>query len=82
MNECPRCKSQQLTTGRISLNGRSRPLALAFVPGKLKWFRFSLEGGAELKSEVFACLGCGMVWTEVAYPENLREIVARVEKPH
>ncbi len=44
---------------------------MAFVPGDLKWYQFSLEGGAELKPEVYACSGCGMVWTTVAYPENL-----------
>jgi hypothetical protein len=45
-----------------------------------KWYKFSLEGGAELKSEAFACQDCGIVWTTVAYPENLREIITRSTK--
>jgi hypothetical protein len=53
---------------------------MAFVPGALKWYKFSLEGGAELKGEAFACPDCGMVWTTVAYPENLREAINRSTK--
>lgn len=81
MNECPKCKSQKVTPGRLSVNGRSTRLAMAFVPGTLKWYQFSLEGGAELKPEAFACTDCGLVWTTVAYPENLRAIAKRFPQP-
>lgn len=80
MTECPKCKSQKVTAGRLAVNGRSTPIVAAFVPGTLKWYQFSLEGGAELKTEAFACSDCGMVWTTVAYPENLREVVDRTRK--
>jgi predicted Zn-ribbon and HTH transcriptional regulator len=80
MTECPKCKSQKITRGRLSVNGRSKRLAMAFIPGDLKWYQFSLEGGAELKQEVYACSDCGMVWTTVAYPENLRAAVSRSSK--
>jgi hypothetical protein len=80
MNECPKCKSQKIAAGRLSVNGRSAPLALAFVPGALRWYQFSLEGGAELKPEAFACIDCGLVWTAIAYPENLRELVKQFPK--
>jgi hypothetical protein len=52
---------------------------MAFVPGTLKWYQFSLDGGAELKTEAFACPDCGLVWTTVAYPENLRALVTKTE---
>jgi len=65
---------------QVSCEGRSTPIVAAFVPGTLKRYRFSLEGGAELKAEAFACSDCGMVWTMVAYPENLREAVDRATK--
>lgn len=82
MNECPKCKSQKVTAGRLSVNGRSSHVAIAFVPGALKWYQFSLEGGAELKPEAFACADCGMVWTTVAYPENLRPLISQFTKNH
>ena len=72
MTECPKCKSQKVTLGRLCVNGRSIRLTMAFVPGELKWYQFSLEGGVEVKPEAFACSDCGMVWTAVAYPEMLR----------
>jgi hypothetical protein len=53
---------------------------MAFVPGELKWYQFSLEGGAELKTQAFACADCGLVWTTVAYPENLRALLANLRK--
>lgn len=80
MTECPKCKSQKVVAGRLALNGRSLQLAAAFVPGTLKWYQFSLEGGAELKPEVFACPECGMVWGAVAYPENLRALLSQFSK--
>ena len=80
MNECPKCKSQKVTPGRISVNLRTTQVTLAFVPGALKWYQFSMEGGAELKTEAFACPDCGMVWTSVAYPENLRALIKQLAK--
>ena len=70
-----------MAAGRLTLNGYSRRKAIAFVPGALKWYRFSLEGGAELEQQAFACPDCGMVWTTVAYPENLRAALSRFVKP-
>jgi len=80
MTECPKCKSQKVTAGGLTVNGRSSRLAMAFVPGTLKWHQFSLEGGAELQAEAFACPDCGMVWTTAAYPENLRGIISQFAK--
>ena len=51
------------------------------MPGELKWYQFSLEGGAVLKQEAFACPDCGMVWTTVECPEILREDIKRFAKP-
>ena len=56
-------------------------VSVAFVPGAQKWYQFSLEGGAELKNEALACPDCGMVWTMVAYPENLRNLIGKFVKP-
>jgi len=80
MNECPKCKSQKVTTGRLCVNGRSARVAIAFVPWALKWYQFSLEGGAELKPEAFACPDCGLVWTTVAYQEKLRALASQLAK--
>jgi hypothetical protein len=80
MNECPKCKSQKVATGYLSVKGHSNRVVMAFVPGELKWYQFSMEGGADLKPEAYACPDCGMVWTTVAYPENLRRALSRFEK--
>lgn len=73
MTECPKCKSQNVALGHFATRGHSNPAAVSFVPGELKWHQFSLDGGAELDSEAFACPDCGMVWTTVEFPEMLRE---------
>lgn len=80
MTECPKCKSQKVIAGRLSVFMRTTRVPLAFVPGALKWYKFSAEGGAELKPEAFACADCGMVWTSVAYPENLRLLIQQLAK--
>jgi hypothetical protein len=80
MNECPKCKSQKVVPGRLSLKLHSTRSDVAFVPGTIKWYQFSLEGGAELKQEAFACGDCGLVWTSVAYPENLRLLIKQFPK--
>jgi hypothetical protein len=51
------------------------------MPGELKWYQFSLEGGAVLKQEAFACPDCGMVWTTVECLEILSEDIKRFAKP-
>ena len=81
MPECPKCKSTKVTSGRITAIGHSTPIAAAFAPGSLKWYQFSLDGGAELQTEAFACPDCAMVWTMAAYPEMLREIISQFERP-
>jgi hypothetical protein len=81
MPECPKCKSTKVTSGRITATGHSAPIAAAFTPGALKWYQFSLDGGAELQTEAFACPDCGMVWTTAAYPEVLREMIKQFERP-
>lgn len=78
--ECPKCKSQKVAAGHLSIGGHSNRAAVSFVPGALNWYQFSLEGGAELDTEVYACPDCGIVWTEAAYPENLRELLSRFAK--
>jgi hypothetical protein len=80
MSECPKCKSTRVTSGRITLNGRSTPVPTTFAPSALKWYQFSLEGGAELQTEAFACADCGMVWTMAAYPEVLRDLIKKFER--
>jgi hypothetical protein len=79
MTECPKCKSSKVASGHLAVAGHSGQIfaGLSFVPADLKWYQFSLEGGATLKPEVFACPDCGTVWMTVAYPENLREVLKR-----
>jgi len=79
MIECPKCKSEKIIPGRLSINGRSIQLVMSFVPADLKWYQFSVAG-AELKPEAFACANCGMVWTNAAYPDSLPKLGIRSEK--
>jgi hypothetical protein len=81
MPECPKCKSTKVVSGRLTLQGHSGPRPIAFAPSALKWYQFSLDGGAELQTEAFACPDCAMVWTMAAYPETLREIIKQFERP-
>ena len=81
MTECPKCKSQKAAIGHFATRGHSNRAAVSFVAGELKWHQLSLDGGAELDSEAFACPDCGMVWTSVEYPEILREELSRSKKP-
>jgi hypothetical protein len=47
------------------------------VPETLKWYEFSVHGGAELKQQAFACSDCAMVWTMAASLAVLRRVVKR-----
>jgi hypothetical protein len=80
MPDCLKCKSSNVTTGHLSITGESARKPTTFIPGTLKWYQFSLDGGAELQAEAFACTDCGLVWTAAAYPEVLREVVKRFSK--
>ncbi|HLX70407.1 MAG TPA: hypothetical protein VKV04_12340 [Verrucomicrobiae bacterium] len=80
MTECPKCKSQKVAIGHFATRGHSNRAAVSFVPGELKWHQFSLDAGAELDSEAFACPDCGTVWTTVEYPETLRQELDRLTK--
>jgi hypothetical protein len=81
MTECPSCKSQKVTEGRLAESNRSLRVTIQFIPGELKWFQFSMTGGADLQPQVFACENCGMVWARAAYPEVLRDVIQRFGKP-
>jgi hypothetical protein len=81
MTECPNCKSHKVTEGRLADRNRSLRVTIQFIPGELKWFQFSMAGGAELQPQAFACEDCGMVWTRAAYPEVLRDVIQRFGKP-
>ena len=77
MEECLKCKSPNIVSGYLAVNQHSLPVRIAFVPDDLKWYQFSLEGGAELTTEAHACADCCTVWTAAKYPEQLRKIFSR-----
>lgn len=81
MPECPKCKSQNVVSGHLAVCGHSTRVAVAFVPGDLKWYQFSFEAGAELQAEAFGCAECGLVWSTVEYPQYLKEALGRGTKP-
>ena len=81
MTECPKCKSQKAAIGHLASRGYSNGTTVSFVPGESKWHQLSLDSGAELESEAFACPDCGMVWTTAEYPENLRQALNGFKKP-
>jgi len=80
MTDCPKCKSRKVTAGALAETGRSLRASISFVPGQLKWYQFSMQAGAELQTEAFACPDCGLVWTTAKYPEVLREVINRYPK--
>jgi hypothetical protein len=77
MTECPKCKSSKVAAGRLVINGHSAQIAAAFIPGTVKWYQFSMEGGAPLQNQAFACPDCGFVWAAALYPDKLRDILNR-----
>ena len=78
--ECPKCKSSNAVGGRLVRTGRSATTATSFSPGGIKRYQFSLEGGAELQPEAFACPDCGLVWTQAADSRVLRELLTAFAK--
>jgi len=78
--ECPQCKSSGAVAGCLVRTGKSAPSATSFRPGTMKWYQFSLEGGAELAPEAFACPDCGLVWTRPVDARVLREVLAAFPK--
>lgn len=80
MTECLKCKSQNVAAGRLVEADEGMGASIGFKPGVWKWYQFELTNGTPLKDEAFACLDCGLVWSSVAYPELLREMVKRHTK--
>ena len=77
MSRCPRCHAGPVVDGvcenswRVSFFGRG---ADRFSPRDLKAITF--QNGLALRTTFRACVGCGLVWNEVA-PQDLRRFAAR-----
>ena len=72
MNECLKCKSSDVTGGKITVSRG----ALVFRPDDMKFWSLSLMGGTEVEQKAFACMNCGLVWSSTS-PEKLREFVKK-----
>jgi hypothetical protein len=70
---CPRCGLSTAIAGRMVLSNKSG--THRFEPGRFATFRWWGRAPA-CSSDVRACLGCGLVWTQLD-PEELRAFVGK-----
>ena len=73
MNQCLKCKSKNVISGRIVASGR----VPVFEPDvDMRIWSFSVLNGTRFKEEAFACLDCGLVWGATS-AEELREFIQK-----
>jgi hypothetical protein len=74
MPECLKCKSLNVTRGRV-INYESE-LPAVFRPQGLRFLSLTLTKGPQLADEGFACLDCGLVWSSTP-PEKLSTFIRK-----
>jgi hypothetical protein len=74
MPECLKCKSQNVTRGRVVNYDHEQPAV--FRPQGLRLLAPTLTQGPQLADEGFACLDCGLVWSSTA-PEKLATFIRK-----
>ena len=72
MNQCLKCKSPRLVTGKV-VGTRGQAI---FRPANLRFLSLTLMGGVPISEGSFGCLDCGAVWASTS-PEKLRDFVQR-----
>jgi len=61
VTKCLQCQSERITKG--SIVPESNGGFVQFRPEGLRAWVLTLDQGADLQSEAYACLDCGLVWS-------------------
>jgi hypothetical protein len=72
MDQCPKCQSGRLVTGKITASEGP----VIFRPDSLRFWTLTFLGGTQLSGDACACLECGLVWCCTSVME-LNDLVAK-----
>jgi len=77
MNQCLKCKSANVITGKLADPTCDSMFAPVFKPDrKLRFLAWTLKGGTRCNEGAYACLDCGLVWTSLSAQE-LKDFITR-----
>ena len=85
ITKCFKCGGTEIAKGQIAVAGKGKGFFSQniFQPDTLRFLTFNLTNGTTLQKETYACLDCGMVWSQTN-AESLREFMrkhCKNEKP-
>jgi hypothetical protein len=78
MMKCFKCGGGDIAKGEIFVRSDSSA-NMVFEPEGIRFFSFTYAHGTKLRQERYACLTCGIVWSQTN-PSALREFIRKYRK--
>ena len=76
MTTCLKCGGTELAKGKIKRSIDEFFSDIVFGPDGLRLLTLTLKHGTPLKQESYACLGCGMVYSQIDQ-NTLRDFIKK-----
>ncbi len=74
--KCFNCGGTELAKGRIEMGSDSMLASPTFRPDGLRFLAMTMSHGTPLNMESYACLSCGLVWSQT----NAQDLKDHVQK--
>lgn len=84
MTKCFKCGATEIVKGKICISASEYFPEYFFKPDGLRFLAVTLRAGTGLDPESYACLGCGVVWSQtdpVALKDFMRKHCKQVSNP-
>ena len=76
MTKCPKCGGVEIAKGKLTRSSDEFLSDIVFGPDGLRFLTVTLKHGTPLQPESFACLACGVVWSQTD-PKALRDFISK-----
>jgi hypothetical protein len=74
--KCPKCGGAEIARGRISMSTGHYLWGMVFEPEGRRFLTLSTMSGTFLNPDSYACLGCGVVWSQTD-PKALKDFIGK-----
>lgn len=77
MINCIKCSSIEIAKGDLTVNnGNVFFCDMVFRPARTKFITFTIDKGTKIEQESYACLNCGMVYSQ-CNPTDLKGFISK-----
>jgi hypothetical protein len=76
MTRCLQCGGAEIVKGKIRRSSEEYFSDIVFGPDNLRFLTTTLKKGTKLNEESYACLSCGMVWSQTD-PKLLKDFIRK-----